>query len=252
MRNSIVAFLLLIAAVPALADCPAAWGYEAENGPDRWGQMDKAWAPCDTGKRQSPVDIVNAAASKSALPDLTARYGAFPITVQNTGHEIKVWPLADGHLLVGTEVAMLVQFHFHVPGEHEIDGQSADAEMHIVHVLPNKTHVALGVLIYKDGNDKPNAGLAPILDLAPDNACTSAKADDYSGLQALLPVNINSYFTYQGSLTTPACDETVTWYVLREPVTASEEQIKQLRVAHGAEGNARPVQPLGKRVIRRR
>lgn len=30
-----------------------------------------------------------------------------------------------------------------------------------------------------------------------------------------------SYYTYQGSLTTPTCDEAVNWYILPQPLTIS-------------------------------
>jgi carbonic anhydrase len=251
MRSSIAAFVVMLAALslPAEPACPPAWGYESENGPDRWGQMDKAWARCDTGKRQSPLDIVDAVPS-TGLPDLVPRYGDFPIAVQNTGTEIKVWPLADSALMIGTERATLKEFHFHVPSEHVIDGKGADAELHIVHELPNKLNVAVAVLIKEAPGANPS--LQPIVDVVPPNACTSAKADHYGDLTSLLPANLRSYFTYEGSLTTPACDETVTWYVLAETITASANQLERLSIVHGPTGNARPPQPRGKRVIKRR
>ena len=251
MRSSIAAFVVTIAALSLSAEpaCPAAWGYGPESGPDRWGQMDKAWAPCDIGKRQSPLDIVDAV-SGTGLPDLVPRYGSFPIAVQNTGSEIKVWPLAASALQVGTERATLKEFHFHVPSEHRIDGKDADAELHIVHELPNKMNVAVAVLINETILANPN--LQPIVDVAPQNACTSAKADNYAGLTSLLPANLRSYFTYEGSLTTPACDETVTWFVLVEHITASADQLERLSVVSESTGNARPPQPKGVRVIKRR
>jgi len=63
----------------------------------------------------------------------------------------------------------------------------------------------------------------------------------------LLPPQ-TSYFTFQGSLTTPPCTEGVTWYVLRTPATASADQIAAFakRYPH----DARPVQALGGREIR--
>jgi len=248
MRIAVVLFSFL-AATPLLAAdsaCPAAWGYGANDGPNRWGQMNTAWARCDAGKLQSPVDIKDVTTAK--LPKLTPRYGSFPLVVQNTGHDVNV-PLGAGYVLFGDEKAVLDRFHFHVPSEHVVNGKRYAAEIHLVHDLPNGKALVIGVLIEEQKDANPQ--LAPIVDLIPSVACTSAKAtDNYDWLNALLAANVKSYFNYNGSLTTPACDEGITWIVLREPIGASHEQIEKLSLAHDPGGNARPLQPRANRIIR--
>ena len=56
------------------------------------------------------------------------------------------------------------------------------------------------------------------------------------------------YYQYDGSKTTPPCDEPVIWYVIREPKTISQEQVNSLLALSGGPNN-RPVQPIGSRVI---
>lgn len=43
----------------------------------------------------------------------------------------------------------------------------------------------------------------------------------------LFPTNMAAYYTYEGSLTTPGCNEVVTWIVFTEPVSFSPEQVSK-------------------------
>lgn len=73
----------------------------------------------------------------------------------------------------------------------------------------------------------------------------SALKDEVLGT-AIMPAD-KHYYRFNGSLTTPPCTEGVTWLVLKQPVTASNEQIA--RFAHAMHHpNNRPVQPLHTRV----
>jgi carbonic anhydrase len=63
----------------------------------------------------------------------------------------------------------------------------------------------------------------------------------------LLPAD-RSYFTYMGSLTTPPCSENVLWFVMKNPIYVSEEQVKNFDRIYPM--NARPLQPKGDRLIK--
>ena len=41
----------------------------------------------------------------------------------------------------------------------------------------------------------------------------------------LLPTDQTKYYRYNGSLTTPTCDEAVTWTVFNDPVEISQAQV---------------------------
>jgi carbonic anhydrase len=62
-----------------------------------------------------------------------------------------------------------------------------------------------------------------------------------------LPSSLN-YYTYAGSLTTPPCTEGVQFFILKQPVTLSAEQLAAFRRLYPM--NARPLQPLNERVIK--
>ncbi|XP_078324662.1 carbonic anhydrase-related protein 10-like [Crassostrea virginica] len=67
-----------------------------------------------------------------------------------------------------------------------------------------------------------------------------------------------TYLTYEGSLTQPGCQETVTWVILNKPLYISTYQLEKLReLTRGngigdplMENNFRPVQPDNRRLVR--
>ena len=69
----------------------------------------------------------------------------------------------------------------------------------------------------------------------------------------LLPAERQVYYRYAGSLTTPTCDEVVTWTVMAAPVYITEEQMKILRTVRNLDSlplhNFRPTQPLYGRTV---
>lgn len=52
-----------------------------------------------------------------------------------------------------------------------------------------------------------------------------APIDKDFSLRELLPNSMAKFYRYSGSLTTPACDEIVTWTVFDEAVSMSEKQV---------------------------
>ena len=70
---------------------------------------------------------------------------------------------------------------------------------------------------------------------------------DKVSADALLPTQ-RDYYRFNGSLTTPPCSEGVRWLVMKEPMTASKQQIDTFKnVLH--EPNNRPLQPKNARPI---
>ena len=221
------------------------WGYEGETGPDNWGRLSPDFALCADGRAQSPIDIRNA--SELDLVDIRFHYGRTPNRVTNTGHGIQVDVEGDSHILYNGIRYDLLQFHFHAPSEHTIDGQAASLEAHFVHHDPNSGMLAVvGILL--EAGDVDNQAYAPVFGNLPAEADMTVSTQDNLDLGVLLP-QTRGFYTYQGSLTTPPCSEIVRWLLLDTPVALSAGQIAAFTAIYA--NNARPVQPLGDRDLLR-
>ena len=172
---------------------------------------------------------------------------------------------AHNTLQIGGDRYTLSQFHFHAPSEHAIDGVRADVEAHFVHVAENGDTAVVGVL-FRVG-PHPNEVLDRILSVAPDVAGEEAPAGEANPAELLAgidgitlkshgPVKVQSFYSYDGSLTTPACTEGVRWSVLVDggqvspaEVAHLHEVIAQFPGYGGFPDNNRPLQPLNGRVI---
>ena len=221
------------------------WGYEGETGPDNWGSLSPDYALCADGTAQSPIDIRNA--SELDLVDIRFDYGETPNSVTNTGHGIQVEVEGDSHVVYNGIRYNLLQFHFHAPSEHTIDGQAAAMEIHFVHHDPNSGTLAVVGILLQEG-DGHNAAYAPVFDNLPAESGQTLSTEDSLALGGLLPQS-RTFYTYQGSLTTPPCSEIVRWLLLDTPVALSAAQIAAYTAIYA--NNARPVQPLGARDLLR-
>ncbi|MEM0983923.1 MAG: carbonic anhydrase family protein [Planctomycetota bacterium] len=229
-----------------LASCAPThdWDYTGDAGPTHWGELDRAFVLAERGGSQSPVNILTADVIRAELPRLSVRYGTDQLRLVNNGHTVKI-EVGPGHMLSdGARNYELAQFHFHAPSEHTIDSRHAQAEFHFVHAAPDGHLAVLAVLIERG----PAAtGYQPILDALPTQpGPRQAPRGANLALRTLLPAGLDVW-AYDGSLTTPPATEGVRWFVLREPVMMSDEQIDRLRSAY--DGNNRPVQPLHARWV---
>jgi carbonic anhydrase len=138
-----------------------------------------------------------------------------------------------------------VQFHFHRPSEHKIDGKSFPMEVHFVHATASGALGVIGVLMTAG---KANAAFSKIVATMPQKAGPPVKADAAIDPGTLLPAG-RSYFSYAGSLTTPPCAETVAWMLLTDPIEVADADIAAFGKLYAM--NARPAQKLNRRFVLR-
>jgi carbonic anhydrase len=236
---------------PATASDPV-WHYEGEEGPAHWGTISAKFASCLSGREQSPIDIV--APTRRATPDaIVLKFEPTSLRIVhhdhvadalNNGHTIQV-NYSDGDTLtVGGRAYQLVQYHFHAPSEHTVNGKHFPMEMHLVHTNAEGQLAVIGVLIIEGAH---NAAFDPIWANLPvtkdvEHHLEHVKVD----VDALLPKARTTY-RYEGSLTTPPCSEGVQWFVMTTPIALSKAQIGAFTALF--HGNNRPVQPLNGRPV---
>ena len=177
-------------------------------------------------------------------------------TVLTVDQRARVMDLVDnGHTIqVTNDVPMsldadgvhfeLVQYHFHAPSEHTVNGEHAPLEVHFVHKTAAANLAVIGVLV-EEGEHDPI--LDPILAALPSGPGDKRHVEGLDlDMTELRPLP-ERYYRYEGSLTTPPCSEGVKWIVMAERRQISSEQMATL-TSH-LHNNNRPVQPLYDREI---
>lgn len=260
------------------------WSYEGDDGPENWYKVNEI---CN-GDSQSPIDLVpSSAVYNDSLSSFQRSWFDVPppgMLIKSNGHTLQV-DLTDAYtideswgVLPGNYQAL--QFHFHWAkdmamggSEHTVDGQYYFGELHIVHVNTKYPDVGtalsmsdglavLGFFVDVQGDDNANFErlLAPIRSgdvvYKDDNIMMSQTWP----LNDLMPQNLDNYWRYSGSLTTPPCSEAVVWTVFEDTLHISQAQAEYLMTSlyHGYEddhhqeeiqGNFRPVQDLNGRTV---
>ncbi|XP_043110256.1 uncharacterized protein LOC122355757 [Puntigrus tetrazona] len=242
------------------------------------------------GSKQSPIDIVTATVQGN--PNLTAlNFTCFDdnstfLSVVNSGDSVVVYLDDDKIQVEGgglPGVYNTKQFHLHwgngssSPGsEHTVDGKQYPMELHIVSVhskyngnisaaLAAKDSAGLAVLgFFIEGTNEVNKTkswdiLTSYLTSIPTSGSQTSDIMNQITLDGLLEgVDRTKYYRYQGSLTTPNCNEAVIWTVFKEPVKVSHDFISRFSTTVLFRdrstsvlntNNFRGVQPLNGRVV---
>ncbi|MCM3760739.1 carbonic anhydrase family protein [Alkalihalobacillus oceani] len=211
-----------------------------EDEPEHGWELDFTFGACAEGEEQSPINLEEALAIADE-EEVSVLYEPSLFTIENTGHTIRALAVSsENRMEIAGESYHLVQLHFHIPSEHEVEGEQFDMELHFVHENAAGQLAVLGVFLEKGEASAELAKLSP--EHLPVNMTEMREID----LHQLLPPNKEGFY-YDGSLTTPPCTEGVKWVVLTEPIGVTEEQFAMF--AEIFPEYYRAVQPLNDRNV---
>ena len=217
------------------------WGYEGEGGPENWGDLNSDYEVCGTGMEQSPIDLTDA--ELMDLENIGFSYRESAINILNNGHTIQIKYDEGSSIDINGQSFELLQFHFHAPSEHAVNGQLYPAEMHLVHADNEGRLAVVGVLI-AEGAENP--AFAPVWENLPHEETEAIATGMIVNAADLLPTQ-QVFYRYNGSLTTPPCSQGVLWSVMESPVEMSAQQIGAFTDIF--QGTNRPVQPINTRTL---
>jgi len=219
----------------------ADWDYA---NPNEWGSLSENYHLCKNGKRQSPIDITET--KRARLGRISFNYRTGPKEIINNGHTIQVNMRKGNYISVSGKRYDLLQFHFHSPSEHTIDGKPTDLVAHFVHMAADGELGVVGVL-FKACQE--NSTISQIWHKMPHKTGQKNKLSRKIKVLNMFPKN-RDYYSYSGSLTTPPCSEGVNWMVLKNTVPVSDSQVKTFTDIIAR--NVRPVQEKHHRVVKTR
>uniref|UniRef100_A0A1B0G191 Alpha-carbonic anhydrase domain-containing protein n=1 Tax=Glossina morsitans morsitans TaxID=37546 RepID=A0A1B0G191_GLOMM len=260
------------------------FGY-SESNQKRWARHHGYCA----GKTQSPIAVNPARAISLHMPavDMIGYHNLlpYPLKIINNGHTVSIaipklseeqlgkgefMPYTSGAKLPGEFEVESIHFHWgdknNRGAEHVVNDIRYTMEMHIVHRNRKYSNLteALG---YTDGvavmgffynlDEDEGLGLTAIsrhLHLVPEAHNEAILNVTFSLSSLISGVDVDKFYTYKGSLTTPPCSEAVTWILYPDPISISAKQISRFRQLYDVEegalvDNFRQLQPLGNRRI---
>ncbi|XP_059521960.1 carbonic anhydrase-related protein 11 isoform X2 [Myotis daubentonii] len=248
------------------------------------GNFVPAWSLCAVGKRQSPVDVeLKRVLYDPFLPPLRLSTGGEKLrgTLYNTGRHVSFLPaprpvvnVSGGPLLYShrlSELRLLFGARDGAGSEHQINHQGFSAEVQLIHfnqeLYGNLSAASRGpnglaiLSLFVNVAGSSNPFLSRLLNRDTITRI-SYKNDAYFlqdlSLELLFPESFG-FITYQGSLSTPPCSETVTWILIDRVLNITSLQMHSLRllsqnppsqIFQSLSGNGRPLQPLAHRALR--
>lgn len=205
---------------------------------------------CHSGAHQSPINLMLENGPALSHKPTFNYSGSFEGNFFNSGfgpaftvsHEEDIYTSNPSFTYDNTTV-YLIGWHIHTPADHTVAAHRARAELHLVHVDSEGNPAAvLGIRV------EPGLMNSTFFEQLPTpmihwNETEAEEPLDLNLELALDNVNkFDEYWTYEGSLTTPPCTESIRWFMARRNLFTSMEQMRSILKA--SRYGARVEQPV--------
>jgi carbonic anhydrase len=199
------------------------------------------------GDHQSPINISENLCSPG-MHIIDLHYDKSQEHIDHREHTIELQYDPGSYLEFDGDRYEFLQFHFHTPSEHLINNMEYPLEMHMVHFSDENDHFLVLSIMFEQGS--PDHFIDQFLKDVPSGVRHLDNPEKYIDInQELLPENFESFYYYEGSLTTPPYSENVSWIVDSRIHSSSESQIGLLKELEG--DNHRSLQKINNRLIQK-
>ena len=221
-----------------LGACAADWSYSGRGSPQNWAEISESNKFCKIGYNQSPIDINLAMNKDFILNDLKFDYKISEIEKVNEKYYQKINFYSKSFVLRGKKKYWLKYIEFRHPSEHFLDSSPHSLEMQIYHKSEDEQWLAISYFLEIPAtNNNENLYFNNLIDFL-----KSKKIEDKFDLSKIIDETDLSFF-YEGSFTTPPCTEGVKWYIMKNPIFISKEQMNAIiKSTIFVKSNARGVQ----------
>jgi carbonic anhydrase len=221
-----------------LFGCKADWSYSGKGSPQNWANISKKNKFCKIGYNQSPIDINLSMNKDFILNDLKFDYKVAEIEKINEKYHQKINFYGKNFVFRGKKKYWLKYVEFHHPSEHLLDSSPHSLEMQIYHKSEDEQWLAVSFFLeISTKNNNENLYFKNLI-----NFLKSDKIEDKFDLSKIIDETSLSFF-YEGSFTTPPCVEGVKWYIMKNPIFITKEQMNAIiKSTIFVKSNAREVQ----------
>jgi len=243
-------------------------GVGALCGPNEWHLLPHCGS-CPQVGTQSPIDIKTealGAAPGNINLDLEFKdskdLACDPLNyVAAKGAKITMPPQCKQSMMFEGKEYNLLQFHYHSPSEHTINGEHHPMEVHHVHKAADGEITVIAVFVTagepSDDDEGRSDWLEHVIGEAPDvddgdDVDDDVASDEMERMKMMDPYSHfipsfaeTGYYYYKGSFTTPPCSTGVNWIIIPTVVTVDPEIIEAYRTHINAPPKGHHLAPYG-------